>query len=43
MNKRIINTSIYGDNYFLHDPEVKMEGYDFICFTDNPKYKSDIW
>ena len=43
MNKRVIYTSIYGDNYFLHDPEVKMEGYDFICFTDNPKYKSDIW
>ncbi len=43
MNKKVIYTSIFGDNYYLHDPEVKLEGYDFICFTDNPKYKSDIW
>ena len=43
MNKKVIYTSVFGDNYFLHDPEVKLEGFDFICFTDNPYYKSDIW
>ena len=43
MNKKVIYTSIFGDNYYLHDPEIKLEGYDFICFTDNPKYQSNIW
>ena len=43
MNKKVIYTSIFGDNYYLHDPEIKLKGYDFICFTDNPKYQSDIW
>ena len=43
MNKKVIYTSVFGDNYFLHDPEVKLEGFDFICFTDNPSYKSDVW
>ena len=41
--KKVIYTSIFGDNYYLHDPEIKLKGYDFICFTDNPKYQSDVW
>ena len=43
MNKKVIYTSVFGSEYYLHDPEVKMEDWDFICFTDNPDYKSDIW
>ena len=43
MNKKVIYTSIFGDGYYLHDPETKLKDYDFICFTDNPKYQSDIW
>ena len=36
MNKKVIYTSIFGSEYYLHDPEVDMKGWDFICFTDNP-------
>ena len=43
MNKKVIYTSIFGEEYYLHEPTVKLEGYDFICFTDNLKYKSDTW
>jgi len=43
MNKKVIYTSIFGSEYYLHDPEVDMEGWDFICFTDNPNYESKHW
>jgi hypothetical protein len=43
MNKKVIYTSIFGSEYYLHDPEVDMKDWDFICFTDNPNYKSDVW
>ena len=43
MNKKVIYTSIFGSEYYLHNPEVKMVGWDFVCFTDNPNYKSDVW
>ena len=38
MNKKVIYTSIFGSEYYLHDPEVDMKGWDFVCFTDNPNY-----
>lgn len=41
--RKVIYTSIFGENYHLHEPSIKLDGYDFICFTDNPKYQSDIW
>ena len=31
------------DNYHLHKPDIELNGYDFVCFTDNPNFKSDIW
>ncbi len=43
MNKKVIYTSIFGSEYYLHDPEVDMKGWDFICFTDNPNYESNYW
>lgn len=44
MNKRVIYTACFGqDNYYLHDPEVVSDGYDYICFTDNKGFSSDIW
>ena len=43
MNKKVIYTSIFGSEYYLHDPIPKMEGWDFLCFTNNPNYKSDFW
>ena len=43
MNKKVIYTSIFGSEYYLHDPEVDMKGWDFVCFTDNPNYESKYW
>ena len=43
MNKKVIYTSIFGSEYYLHEPSVKLNGWDYICFTDNPNYKSDTW
>ena len=47
MNNKVIYTSMFGfaDNtdYYLHTPECKMEGWDLVCFTDNPNIKSDAW
>lgn len=41
-NKKVIYTVIAG-NYdsLLKQPNV--DGYDFICFTDNKELKSDLW
>ena len=36
MNKKVIYTSIFGSEYYLHEPSVKLNGWDYICFTDNP-------
>ena len=43
MNKKVIYTAIFGDDQYLHDPDIIPEGFDFICFTNNENYKSDIW
>jgi hypothetical protein len=47
MNKKVIYTSVFGcseeNNYHLHSPDVDLKGYDFVCFTDNPNFKSDVW
>ena len=43
MNKKVIYTSIFGSEYYLHEPSIKLDGWDYICFTDNPNYKSDVW
>ena len=31
------------NNYHLHSPDIDLKGYDFVCFTDNPNFKSDVW
>jgi hypothetical protein len=47
MNKKVIYTSVFGcseeNNYHLHNPDIELKGYDFVCFTDNPNFKSDVW
>ena len=43
MNSKVIYTSIFGEEYYLHDPEMELDGWDFICFTDRTDLKSDIW
>ena len=43
MNSKVIYTSIFGPEYYLHDPEVKLDDWDFICFTDRTDFESDVW
>lgn len=39
-NKVAIYTAIFGDKDDIKEPLEKIEGCDFICFTDNPNLKS---
>ena len=45
MNK-VIYTAVFGvteeNNYHLHEPVVKGD-WDFVCFTDNENFESDVW
>ena len=43
MNSKVIYTSIFGEEYYLHEPEVNLDGWDFICFTDRTDFESDVW
>ena len=43
MNKKVVYTSIFGPEYYLHDPEMELDGWDFVCFTDRTDFKSDVW
>jgi len=47
VNKKVIYTSVFGkteeNNYHLHKPDVVLDGYDFVCFTDDVTFKSDFW
>ncbi len=42
MNKKVIYTAIIGGYDELIEPEVKPDGWDFVCFTDRD-LKSDNW
>ena len=39
----VVYTSIFGDYDILKDPVVYSDDIDYICFTDNEKFKSDVW
>lgn len=41
-NKNVVYTCISGDYDILIEPEFVTEGYDYICFTDQP-FTSNIW
>ncbi|WP_296861489.1 glycosyltransferase [uncultured Methanobrevibacter sp.] len=41
--KGVVYTAIFGDYEDLLDPKVINEDLDYVCFTDNPNLKSDIW
>jgi hypothetical protein len=47
MNKKVIYTSTFPHKnkleYFLFEPEVIPDGYDFVCFTNNTNFKSGVW
>lgn len=39
----VVYTSIFGDYDTLKDPIVYSDDLDYICFTDNKKFTSDVW
>ena len=45
--RKVIYTSMFGykadSSFFLHNPSCDLEGWDLICFTDEPTMKSDVW
>ena len=43
MNKKVVYTSIFGPQFYLHDPKMKLDGWDFVCFTDRTDIESDVW
>ena len=43
MNKNVIYTVISNHYDYLKDPECISPNCDYICFTDNPELKSNIW
>lgn len=42
-DKGVVYTAIFGNYEDLLDPKFINEDLDYICFTDNPNLKSDIW
>lgn len=42
-SKFVVYTALFGDYDHLVEPKEKFKGCDFICFTDQPHLKSDIW
>lgn len=42
-NTKVVYTCIVGNYDFLNDPQYISDGFDYICFTDNDRLKSDIW
>jgi hypothetical protein len=43
MNTNVIYTAIIGNYDVLKAPNIITPGWDYICFTNNPKLKSDKW
>lgn len=42
-DKIVVYTAISGDYDVLKTPEYITDNCDYICFTDNPKLKSEVW
>lgn len=41
--KGVVYTALFGDYEDLLDPKIINENLDYICFTDNPNLKSNVW
>ncbi|WP_082672923.1 glycosyltransferase domain-containing protein [Paenibacillus senegalimassiliensis] len=41
--KVVVYTAIFGDYDELKEPIVKVDGVDYICFTNNPRVSSEGW
>jgi hypothetical protein len=42
-NKKVVYTCITGQYDGLIEPEYVTDGYDYVCFTDNEDFSSDVW
>jgi ABC-type polysaccharide/polyol phosphate transport system ATPase subunit len=42
-NRKVVYTAILGGYDDLKTPRHVAEGWDYICFTDNPELKSNFW
>lgn len=43
MNTSVVYTSIFGRYDGLIEPIVHSDDIDYVCFTDNPDFVSDVW
>jgi ABC-type polysaccharide/polyol phosphate transport system ATPase subunit len=43
MNTKAVYTAITGDYETLKAPDCVTDGWDYICFTDDPALQSDFW
>ena len=43
MNNKCIYTYIIGGYDSVKEPKVVTPGWDYICVTDNPNLKSEVW
>ena len=34
---------MFGPLYYLHDPEIELPEWDFVCFTDREDFESEVW
>ncbi|HMJ24969.1 MAG TPA: glycosyltransferase domain-containing protein [Pyrinomonadaceae bacterium] len=41
--RKAVYTFIFGDYDNLKPPTIFTPGWDYICFTDNPNLRSDVW
>lgn len=42
-NPNVIFTYILNNYDYLKEPNIISEGWDYLCFTDNPEIKSNVW
>jgi len=43
MSKYVIYTSVFGDYDWLLEPAQYTRDIDYVCFTNNKKFKSNVW
>lgn len=41
--RKVVYTAITGNYDVLKTPSIVTKDWDYVCFTDNPNLKSDIW
>lgn len=41
--RKVVYTAIFGGYDALREPKERLPGVQYLCFTDNPRLKSDVW